>query len=88
MLVERTLSVFFENKYISRFLQNKGIKEFIAVLLCYLVCSSWNIDVISNIVGSESKTLGIFITACSIAGGSKASITLFREVLNASNTKP
>lgn len=88
LLVERTLSVFFEQKFISKFLQGKGIKEFIALILCYIVCQTWNIDVVSNILGQTSNTLGIILSACSIAGGSKASITLFRDIINASNTKP
>lgn len=84
ILVERSLALFFEQKWVAVQLAGKGLKEIIAFGVCFAVCKTWNIDVISSILSIDSKLLGIFITAAATAGGSKASIVLFKEVLGVS----
>jgi len=81
-LLERALAVVFEHRYFVEHLQDKGIKEFIAVGVALAVCLRWNFDAVSMILLTDKTTvLGEFITACIIAGGSKGAIRLFRDVL-------
>lgn len=87
LLIERSLALFFEQKHISKILEGRGIKEFIAFGLCYFVCYQWSIDVISMILKLETeKMIGYFLTASAIAGGSKASIKLFKDVVGIGKT--
>lgn len=82
ILIERSLALVFEQKYIARFLKHKGLKEIIAFCICFSVCKLWNIDVISSMTSTEgTKMLGFILTAAAIAGGSKASIKLFQDVI-------
>ena len=58
------------------------IKEFFALVIAFAVCKSWDFDAVSIIMLSEhTKLVGIIITAAVIAGGSKASISLFHDLL-------
>jgi len=82
IILERSLALVFEQKRISRVLKGKGLKEIIAFFVCFAVCKLWEIDVISSIMSlPEGKTLGFILTAAAIAGGSKASIKLFQDVI-------
>jgi hypothetical protein len=82
LILERSLALIFEQKHISKMLSGKGIKEILAFCLCFFVCKEWSIDVISMMLKMEpGKTLGFIITAAAIAGGSKASIKLFQDVI-------
>lgn len=88
ILVERALALFFEHKVVSAILNGKNLKEFIAFGVCFAICKIWSIDVISGIThGGSTHIIGMFITAAAIAGGSKASIKLFRDVLDAKSGK-
>lgn len=80
--IERALAPLFENRwYLDRFDQ-KISKELIAFLLALVVCLRWQFDAVSMIVlAGKTTPLGAVITAAVIAGGSKASIKLFRDVL-------
>lgn len=89
-LLERALAPFFESRiYIDRIKKRgvKGMKEMIAVILGAIICIYWKFDAISIIVLKDSMTLfGEIITGAVIAGGSKASIKLFREVMGFKST--
>lgn len=82
-VLERALAVIFENKfYIKRF-AGRGVTELIATLVGVLVCVIWKFDAISMIVLTDHTTvLGEVITGAVIAGGSKASLKLFHDVLD------
>lgn len=86
-LLERALAPFFESRlFIGRFKQ-KGLKEIIAVILGTTICIVWKFDAISVIVLKEEMTyFGEIVTGAVIAGGSKASIKLFRDVLGFKST--
>ena len=86
-LLERALAPFFESRiFIGRFKQ-KGLKEIIAVIVGAIICIVWQFDAISIIVLKDSMTLlGEIITGAVIAGGSKASIKLFRDVMGFKST--
>lgn len=81
--VERALSLVFEHKlYLDR-LKDKGLKEPIALALSYAVVSGWNFDALAVIMRSDENTmLGYLLTAAIVAGGSKASIKLFHDLLD------
>jgi hypothetical protein len=88
LIIERALAVPFESKAMAPLLSQKPLKEPIAVLVSLLVCMYWHIDVITVLVqgmGSRPDFWGELLTATMIAGGSKASLKLFQDVLGIKN---
>lgn len=82
-LVERALSPIFECRPFIVSLDRPGVKELIAVAVAVTGCLWWQFDAISIILLAEKTTIpGAVVTGCVIAGGSKASIKLFHDVLN------
>lgn len=85
--VERALSVVFESRwFITMYEANenrKGVKELAALVVSIAVCFFWQFDALSiMIVAHETMRIpGYFLTGAIIAGGSKASIKFFRDVL-------
>ena len=81
-VVERSLSLLFEsNFYIKRY-KGKSLKELIAFIVSVLVCYIWKFDVISIVYVSESTNFfGYLVSGGVIAGGSKASIKLFHDLM-------
>ncbi len=62
--------------------QRYPLKEFIVLVLSLAICYVWKFDAVSIIMLSESTQLaGIIVTAAVVAGGSKASIALFHNLL-------
>ena len=60
-----------------------GLKEPIAFVVALVVCIYWDFDLVSVVLTSETTSLlGQIITAGVIAGGSKASVKLFHDVMN------
>ena len=58
------------------------LKEFIGFVLSLVLCWGWDFDAVSIIMLSERTQLaGIVITAAVVAGGSKASVALFHDLL-------
>jgi hypothetical protein len=58
------------------------LKEFIVFVLSLIICWVWTFDAVSIIMLSERTRLaGIIVTAAVVAGGSKASIALFHDLL-------
>lgn len=87
-IIERALAVPFEHKKIEALLLRHPLKEPIAVLVSLFVCMYWHIDVITALVpgsGRHPDFWGELLTATLIAGGSKASLKLFQDVLGIKN---
>jgi hypothetical protein len=81
-IVERALAPVFESKLFVDRAASRGFKEPIAFGVALFVCWRWQIDVVSVVLhGDRVEGAGIVITAAVIAGGSKASLKLFRDVL-------
>ena len=83
-LLERALSVVFENRLFvdSRF-DGKGTKEMIAFGVALVICIRWELDAISIVLLSEQTTvLGEVVTAGVVAGGTKAFVKLFRDLMD------
>jgi hypothetical protein len=80
--VERALALVFEHRLFSRKLARRGLKEPLALLVSFVVCRYWDFDAISVLfVKEHTQFWGHLITAAIVAGGSKASTKLFRDVL-------
>ena len=85
--VERALAVVFEHRYFVDQFDEKGVKEFLAFGVALLVCVRWNFDAISmTLLTAKTTVLGEAITAGVIAGGSKASVRLFRDLMGVKST--
>ncbi len=82
-VLERALALVFEHRAFIKVFNNKGIKAPVAFLVSLVVCLKWQFDAVSMIILAEKTTLlGEVITAAVIAGGSKASIKLFHDVMD------
>jgi hypothetical protein len=85
-MVERALALVFESQWYLKRLGPKHVKEVLAFLLSAAVCVVWKIDGVSVILHGDHMTLfGELLTGGVIAGGSKASIKLFRDVMGVEN---
>ena len=91
--VERALSLLFESRWflgIETLREGKGkgsFKPLIAFGASAALCVLWHFDALSIIVTQESSTLfGCLLTGGVIAGGSKASIKLFHDVMDVRST--
>jgi hypothetical protein len=81
--VERALSVLFGWRPFVKRYDGKGVKEIIALVVSAAICIAWEFDAFSILLVSEKMTLyGKILTGAIIAGGSKGSVKLFRDVLN------
>lgn len=86
-VVERALAPVFESYPFIVYVDKPGAKEVIALAVAIGGCIMWEFDVISIILLSEhTSRLGEVVTGAVIAGGSKASIKLFHDVLNVKST--
>ncbi|MCB9065472.1 MAG: hypothetical protein H6551_10070 [Chitinophagales bacterium] len=63
--------------------KKKGVKELIAIIVSIAFCYYWQFDAITILLASnDTVTLpGMILTAAIIAGGSKASVALFKDLL-------
>jgi hypothetical protein len=85
--IERALSPLFESRYFIKRYKEKSVKEVIAVILGVTICWMWKFDALSFVIPGETTTIpGYFITGAIIAGGSKASVKLFRDIMGAKST--
>jgi len=83
-VLERALAVVFESRQFIRAFDGKGVKDWIAAAVCIAVCFFWKFDAVSMIILSDHTTpFGEIITGALLAGGSKASLKLFHDVLDA-----
>jgi hypothetical protein len=82
-ILERALALVFEHRLFIKYFDQSGLKEVIALVVCGLVCLNWNFDSLSMVLLTDHTTrLGEVLTGAVIAGGSKASLKLFHDVLN------
>ncbi len=87
MVLERALSVVFEWGVWDVWLAEKKLRAPITFVISYVICGSMQFDLLHVIGQKESVPfslygVGTFLTAATIAGGSKGAITLFQNVLN------
>jgi hypothetical protein len=82
-ILERGLAILFESRFFLKRFDGAGIKEWIAAGVCIAVCVIWKFDAISMIILTDKTTIfGEILTGAVIAGGSKASLKLFHDVLD------
>jgi len=63
------------------------IKELLAFLIAAAICVIWDFDAVSMIFLKERTTVvGAIVTGGIVAGGSKASVKLFRDVMGIKST--
>ena len=80
--IERALALPFESCWLVRRISKKGVKEPISFAVAFLVVRFWDFDAISLIFAKERTELwGHLLTAAIVAGGSKASVKLFHDVM-------
>ena len=80
--IERALALLYENAWFVERFASKGVKEPITFVVAFAVCRFWDFDALSVILVKERTQLwGHLLTGAIVAGGSKASIKLFHEVL-------
>ena len=86
-LVERALALLFETRFFIKHAQGKSLKELLAFIAGVVICWYWDFDAFSMIFLKEQVTVvGVVITGAIVAGGSKASIKLFRDLLGFRST--
>lgn len=87
LVVERALSIVFEHRLYIANLRHSGAKEFIAFGVSLFICWFWQFDALSMIIlRDKTSFLGEMVTAGVIAGGSKGSVKLFRDVMGFKST--
>lgn len=80
--LERALALVFEHRLFVEKFSKKGFKEFIAFGVAFAVCKKWDFDAVSVMLTAETTNgMGHAITAGVVAGGSKASVKFFHDVL-------
>lgn len=79
VFVERGLSLVFEHPWwLATADHIKGLKEIVALGVCYGVVKYLGFDAIAMVAGHPAAhTAGLWITAATIAGGTKGSAKLF-----------
>jgi hypothetical protein len=88
MFVERALAIVFEHRWYIHYVDKdgkrpSGAKELISLAVCIALVLYWQFDAISGVILTDHVTVpGMLLTAGIIAGGSKGSVKLFREILN------
>lgn len=85
--VERALSLVFEHRLYVASLSDKGLKEPLAFVLSFAIVRYWKLDVLGMLFRADRASVwGYLITAAIIAGGSKASLKLFHDLLKVKST--
>ena len=83
VILERALSVIFQNRIYIEYLHKSGMKEAIALAVSIAVCAAWELDAMSMIILTGTTTVqGYIVTGALVAGGSKGSVKLFQDMLN------
>jgi len=86
-LIERALAVLFESRFFINRFAERSLKELIAFVVAALICWYWDFDAVSMIFLKENVTvIGAIVTGAVVAGGSKASIKLFHDLMNVKST--
>ena len=88
-LIERALALLFESELFLNWEKRRRekklgtLKPLIAFVAAAAVCILWQFDAVSIVLASEQQSvIGELFTGGVIAGGSKGSIKLFRDVLD------
>ena len=88
-IVERMLALLFESPIYVKFHRNQkenGVGSFkspIAFIVSAAICVIWQVDAIAVLMKhSHVSVLGGLVSGALVAGGSKASIKLFHDILN------
>lgn len=80
--IERALSLLFEHRWFVAKFEKSGLKEPIAFLVSLAIVRYWNFDALGIVFHADVTTWwGYLVTAAIVAGGSKASIKLFQDIL-------
>lgn len=88
LLVERALSILFESRFFIDRFEKKSLKELIAFAVIAAICWQWDFDALSILLVQEKTSLyGSIITGAIVAGGSKGSVKLFRDILGISSRR-
>jgi hypothetical protein len=75
--------VLYENRWFLEKTKGHSLKEFITFGVSLAVCRHWDFDALSVLLVKDKTMLrGHIITAAIMAGGSKASIKFFQDVLD------
>lgn len=84
IIIERALSVVFQNRIYIEYIHRDGLKELIALAASVAVCVAWDLDALSMILLTQETTIpaGYIVTGALVAGGSKGSLKLFEDVFN------
>ena len=83
VLLERSLALVFEHRLFIERCSKKGLKEVIAFAVALFVCWFWDFDALSMIILRDATSApGYLLTAGIVAGGSKASVRLFQDLLD------
>ncbi len=87
LFIERALAPIFEWRVVLNAIQEKGIKEPVALIVSFLVVYLYQFDAMAIIFSQESTSfVGYLITAGVVGGGSKGSLKLFRDWLGWKST--
>ena len=81
------MSPLFESRFFINRFKEKSLKELIAVICGFIICWLWKFDALSFVFPMEKTTIvGYIVTGSIIAGGSKASIKLFKDFMGVKST--
>ena len=80
-VIERALALLFETEWYINRAKKRNLKELIAFLVSAYVCYWIDFDALSIVFSREKMSLpGFVVTGAIVAGGSKASIALFKDL--------
>jgi hypothetical protein len=86
MVLERALSVPFEWSLWSKWIEDKKLRTPIAFVLAWVICVQMHFDLLPILTNAKDAwigtfSIGTFLTAGVVAGGSKGAILLFQGIL-------
>ncbi len=87
MVLERALSIVFEWGVWDKCLAEYSLRAPLTLIASYAICSYMKLDILLTIAKRPPAdfrliSIGTFVTAATIAGGSKGAVSLFQNVLN------
>lgn len=86
-MLERALAWLFELEWWVRSQKARAARPFVTIVAAAWICWYLKFDAFSIILPqAKTNAIGYIVTAMVIAGGSKASIALFRDVMGAEST--
>lgn len=86
VFIERSLALLFENEWYRKRFAHRHTKEAIAFCVALVLCIVFKFDAVGIIMKQRDwSAIGLALTAGVVAGGSKASIKLFVDIMNIQN---